>query len=233
MLRTSDQFIDDIRSDLADRPDIGEGGRERDTLWSDADLLRYLNSAAARLASDTLGLRKQFTIQVTAGTALLPFPYWQVLDFITAGFNSPAFGSSTYNLTQFDMNEGICRDDYGVMINVQPDYNTTGNPRYFTRDVDGTFMRLYPIPMVDGVFTALAYVLPTPIQAGMPVPFQAQQDWDLLLMWAKNMAYRKHDADTLDLDRADAFRAEYNSTVIDRRSEIDRIARDGGIIRPS
>lgn len=233
MIRTADQFLEDFRSDLGDRADVDDAGQPRDTLWSDADLLRYLNSAAARLASDTLALRKTFSIPVEAGNPLLPFPYWRVIEFITAGFNSPMYGTQTYDLRQYDMDEGIWRDDYGVQIQIQPDYNTTGTPRHYTRDTDGNFMRLYPIPQVAGVFTAIAYVLPSPIQAGMPVPFQAQQDWDLLLLWAKNLAYRKQDADVLDLTRADAFRSEYLVTVVDRRCEIDRIMRNGGIIRPS
>lgn len=230
--RTTTDFIKDLRRDLADAADVDDDGQPRDTLWSDDDLLSYLNSAAERLASDTLGLRKGFTFQVEAGNPRIPLPASKILDIYSAGWNVPDFGTKIHDLKWFDLGDSILTDDYGQILRVQPDYNTTGNPRYFTRDFEDDTLRLYPIPAVAGVMTVFAYVVPDQLFAGSVVPFRSNKDWDLLLLWAKNLAYRKQDADTVDLTRADAYRSEYLSTVLDRRSELDRITRDGGIMKP-
>lgn len=232
MLRTTTDFLDDLRSDLADRPDVDDSGNARDTLWSDGDLLRYLNSAAARLATDTLGLRRRFEIPTSSLQPLYKFPYWQIIDIIQASFATPAIGGGDRDLTKFDIDEGIPYDDYGVQYFRTPDFTTVGVPRAYTRDWDDTFLRLFPIPQVDGVLTVHAYIVPDQIQDGMPIPFQAQEDWDLLLIWAKKLAYAKQDADVLDLTRSQAFDREYKLMMPDRRSSIDATRRNNAILRP-
>lgn len=226
------QLTEDFRSDVFDRPDFDENGVARDALWSDAEILRYINSACARLASDTLALRRRFEITVAAGVATVRFPYDEILDALTVSFVVPGLGRRR-DLRMFDIDEGICGDDYGHRIYTTPDLDAVGTPTHFTRDYDNRYMRLWPVPQLPGVLHAHAIVLPQPLQAGMPLPFAARQDLDLLLMWMKKLAYAKQDADTLDLDRSIEFEREYMRFMPDRRSEIDRIRRDGGIVRPS
>lgn len=231
MIRTTDHFIADLRSDLADQPDTEAGG-EFDTLWSNRDLLRYLNSAAARLASDTLALSRRFIFKVTARQPTYRFPFWQILDVHRATYTTPALGGGYIDIKQFDINDGYWTDDYGVQVQRSLDLTLEGTPRGFSRDFEPDQLRLYPMPHMDGDVEIYATVLPDILFAGMPVPFQAQQDWDLLLMWAKKMAYEKQDADTLDLSRAKAFESEYLRFMPDRRSEIDRIRRNNAILKP-
>lgn len=233
MSRLVENFITDLRSDLADRADVDDEGQKRDTLWCDEDLLRYLNSAAARLASDTLALRHRFVIDTTVGGATYAFPYWRIIEILTASWYSPVYGRAGRKLRQFDIDGDIEREDYGEMIHVSPDLSTGGTPGWFTRDWDNAFMRLYPVPQEAGTLEVHAIVLPADLYPGMALPFQARQDYDLLLMWAKHMAYAKQDADTLDLTRSDSFKRQYDIAVRDRCSEIDRIRRDGGIMRPN
>lgn len=230
MAYTIDQLVLDIRSDLFDRPDVDDMGVARDTLWSDEDLLRYYDSAASRVASDTLGLRKLFTIAVTIGDPLVRLPMDEVLDILAAKFDSPVLGSRAYDLGVFNINEGIVSDDYGMVFLASPDLTRTGRPSHISRDYDNTRARLYPIPGASGVLSVWAIVVPPPIYPGMPIPFNSPKDRDLILMWMKKLAYEKQDADTLDLTRAQNFEAEYKRTVQDRASEIDRTRRDGGII---
>lgn len=232
MIYTVDQIIEDFRSDVFDRPDTDDAGNARDTLWSDEDALRYLNSAAARLASDTLALRRRFELAVDANQPLVRFPYTEILDDLVVSFSIPGLGRRR-SLREFDIDQGIVRDDYGVQIYEPVDLDATGTPSHFTRDYDNQFMRLWPVPTIAGTLSAHAYVLPQEMVMGMPLPFSAMQDRDLLLMWMKKMAYAKQDADTLDLQRSKDFEAEYARTVLNRRSEIDRIRRDGGVMRPS
>lgn len=232
MLATVDQLVDEFRSDVFDRPDVDDAGVARDMLWSDADVLRYLNSAAARWASDTLALRRRFAIAVVLGAPLVRFPYSEILDDLSVSFSVPGFGRMR-RLHKFDIDEGIKRDDYGVQIYESPDLDATGMPTHFTRDYDNKYMRLFPIPYVAGTLNAHAIALPSELYPGMPLPMEARQDLDLLLMWMKKLAYAKQDADTLDLDRSEKFEAEYKRFMPDRKSEIDRTRRNGGIMYPS
>lgn len=232
MIYTVDQLTADFRSDVFDRVDVDDQGAARDALWSDDDILRYINSACARLASDTLALRRRFELPVVAGNPLVRFPYDEILDALSVSFVVPGLGQRRA-LRQFDIDEGICKDDYGQRLYAYPDLDAVGMPTHFTRDYDNRFMRLWSVPHVPGVLHAQAIVLPQQLFAGMPLPFSARQDLDLLLLWMKKLAYAKHDADVLDLSRAEAFEAEYKRTVLDRRSEIDRTRRDGAIVRPT
>ena len=232
MIYTVDQLIEDFRSDVYDRADFDDQNVARDALWSDTDVVRYINSACARLASDTLALRRRYEFPVAAGNPLVRFPYDEILDALTVSFVVPGAGRRR-DLRQFDIDEGICKDDYGQQFYTHPDLDAVGMPTHFTRDYDNRFMRLWSVPHLPGVLHAQAIVLPQPVYVGMPLPFTARQDLDLLLMWMKKLAYAKQDADTLDLARSEAFEAEYRRYMPDRRSEIDRVRRAGGIVRPT
>lgn len=230
MIITVEQAIEALRSDLFDRADLDDDGNARDTLWSDTDLLRYFNSACARWASDTLALRRRFEFQVAADQALVRFPYSEILDDLAVTFSVPALGRRRV-LNKFDLDEPMWRSDYGIQVEEQFDIERVGTPTHYTRDYDNQFMRLYPIPTMAGVLSASAIVLPSQLYAGMPLPVNTMQDFDLVMLWSKKMAYAKQDADTLDLERSKAFEAEYNAYVLNRRSEIDRTRRDAGVMR--
>lgn len=232
MIYTVDQLIADLRSDLYDVPDSDDDGNERDALWSSEDLLRYINSAAARWASDTLALRRRLVFDTTPNSPLVRVPYDEIIEVLAVSFTMLNAGR-TRRLVEFGIDTGFCLDDYGSTSAAVPDLDATGVPTHFSRDHDDRFMRLWRVPWDAGVLAIDAYVLPQQIMRGMPLPFTAMQDRDLVLMWAKKMAYEKQDADTLDLSRAKEFEAQYRAYMPDRKSEIDRIRRDGGIVRPA
>lgn len=232
MIRTVDQLIEDFRSDVFDRADLDDAGNQRDTLWSNTDILRYMNSAATRLASDTLALRERFEYTIDAENPLVFFPFERMLDVLSIKFSLNGFGSYRRNLIKFDIDEGVIREDYGVSIISTPDLEAQGSPTHYTRDYDNRFLRLYPVPYMAGTLVVHAIVLPAELFIGMPLPFTSPQDFDLLLMWMKKMAYAKQDADTLDLDRSLAFERDYRLYMPDRKSEIDRVRRDTGLVEP-
>ena len=230
MLVTVEEFIEAFRSDVYDRADIDDDGNARDTLWSDADILRYLNKAAARWASDTLALRRRFVLNFAADQPTAAFPYDLILDELAMSFSVPGLGRRR-SLTQFDMDEGLWQDDYGVRVMVEPDLEASGMPTHYTRDYDDRFVRLYPIPHIAGVLEAQAIVLPQQLYAGMPLPASNQLDLDLIMMWVKKEAYAKQDADTFDLARSQAFEAEYMRYMPIRKAEIDRNRRNNGMMK--
>lgn len=226
-----DQLIEDFRSDVADRADIDDTGTPRDTLWSDADILRYANHAVARLAADTIAIRKNFTLTLEAGKANYRTPY-VLKEIVRARMTYPSTGTTGRKLPIFDLDDGCIDDDYGLYYFTLEDLETkTGQPRGITRDYDPAFIRVYPTPDAAGSININASVEPQELYLGMPLPFESFDDRHLLQLWMKNLAYRKQDADVLDLTRADAYRTEYIATVKVRAAEIDRDTRDGGVIR--
>lgn len=232
MLYTSDQIIEDFRSDVADRADKDDSGNPRDTLWSESDVLRYLNSALARWASDTLALRRIFTIDMLANTPTVRFPWSEVIDIVSVGFKIPSYGID-HELTEFNLHQGWVTDDYGIAITRSFDVNLVGPPRGYTRDYDDANLRVWPVHPAAGVLTVNAFVMPAPIYVNMPLPnAMGRKDIDLVLQWMKYMAYRKQDADVLDLSRSDGFKSDYDRDIADRKSEIDRSRRDNGIMKP-
>lgn len=232
MIRTVDQLIADFRRDVFDHGTVDEDSDVVvDYLWSDDDVLRYINQACAQLASDTLALRRRFTLSVASGQALVRFPYDEIIDGLQVSFAVPGVGRRRV-LHQFNMEEGIYVDDYGLEIYAIPDYDAVGFPTHYSRDFDNSFLRLWRVPDVAGTLEAYAIVLPSELYPGMPLPFSAMQDLHLLMLWIKHLAYAKQDADTLDLQRSNDFAAQYRAMALDRRSEIDRIRRDGGVMRP-
>lgn len=231
MVYTVNKLIEDVRSDLFDKPDIDEDGVERDALWSYDDLLRYYNEAAAQLASDLLSLRRRFVVDVPVGQATVRFPFDQILDDLQVTFSVPGFGRRR-SLTKFDVEQGIAVDDYGLQVYTVPDLDAVGMPTHFSRDYEDGFMRLWRVPHVAGRLEAVAIASPPIAYGNVPLPFQHPKDRALLLMWMKKLAYEKHDADTLDLERARDFESQYKEGVRVRRPEIDRTRRNNAIMRP-
>lgn len=231
-MHTTDSLEETFRSDVFDKADVDAGGNSRDTLWSSAEVLRYINAAADRVARDTLGLYRRFEFEVAAEDPLIPCRTDTILDIVAADFVMPAV-SSTRALEAFDVHQGIWRDDYGAQIVRRPDLNSVGQPTHFARDSDPRFLRIYPAPLYAGTLTMLACITPQELHPGMPLPFQARADIELMLQWMKQLAYRKQDADVQDLTRADSYLRDYNRDMPSRRAEIDRILRPwGGTIRP-
>lgn len=232
MVHTVTTITDDARRDLFDTGTRDDNGELRDVLWADSDFLSYTNSACARLASDTLALRRRFALDVAAGNPLVRFPYDQVLDILQVSYIVPGLGTRRA-LRHFDPYVGVPGDDYGAQTYFQPDLGAGGMPGFYTRDVDDMYLRMWKVPHMAGTLDVVAIALPAELYAGMPLPFQARADIDLLLLWIKHLAYAKHDADTLDLARSNEFAAQYRDAVVRRKYEIDRVRRDGGVVRPS
>lgn len=232
MVPTVHTLIDDLRSDLYDKVECGEDGSPRDTLWSYEDLLRYYNEAAAQLASDLLSLRRRFVVEVPPGQATVRFPFDQILDELQVSFTVPGYGRRRH-LRQFDVETGLCVDDYGLQTATVPDLEAIGFPSHFSRDYEDGYMRLWRVPNTGGRLEVVAIASPQPALGNVPLPFTHPKDRALLLLWMKKLAYAKHDADTLDLDRSITFGREYHEAVVRRRLEIDRLRRDNGIMRPA
>lgn len=228
---TVDDLIADFRSDVYDREDVDAAGNPRDTLWSPADVLRYANFAQSQWAVDTLYVRRNLTLAVTAGKASY-YTGADLIEVVRATFaTSPS--ERGRKLAVFNLGDGALEDDYGTLFYTDLDLeHRQGVPRGVTLDHTPNCVRLYPIPATDGFLSLNITIYPPQLQLGMPLPSQNTRDIYLLLLWMKHLAYRKQDADVLDLSRADAYRNEYQNEMIERKYELDRERRNGGVITP-
>ena len=230
---TVDQLIEDFRSDVYDRADVDGSGNRRDTLWSAEDVLRYANMALAQWGHDTLFVRRNIRMNVTPGKAAY-YCGQDIIEINRAAFTvGPNPAARPRKLTVFNLEDASFDDDYGTVFLSSFDIlNRQGTPRGVTQDYDPSNLRLYPIPTEVGFLDVNLTVYPAEVQYGMVLPSSNRRDLHLLLLWMKHLAYRKQDADVLDLTRADAFYAEYRVAVIDRKYELDRERRNGGVMSP-
>lgn len=225
-----DDLIADFRSDVYDRADVDAAGTPRDTLWSPEDVLRYLNHAAYQWAHDTEYLRLNLTLTVTAGKNRY-YVGREIIDIVEASY-APDANSRPQRLGYYNMDTGVLRDDYGIQYLAVSDLEFgTGRPRAISLDYDPTYLRLFSTPVEGGLLRLNLVVYPAPLQYGMPLPSSNPRDRAMLLAWMKYMAYQKQDADVQDLDRANSYRGEYAEMLVERKYELDRVRRDGGVIQ--
>lgn len=235
MITLVEDFIAELRSDLFDRGDTDDTGALVDILWSDEELLRYINDAASQWAADTLAYRRMFSVTLEASQPRYKAAY-DVIEFVRIDLLED--GKFKRVLHPFNLDEGRIEDDYGVRYVSPYDLvNDVGTPRGVTLDRAPGYFYVYPAPVTVATLPALttldinAVVYPRRMFEGMPLPSENRQDLHLMKLWAKKLAYEKQDADSLDLDRAKAFENEYYGKVPTRKHEYDRAVRGGGVVR--
>ena len=228
MLFTADDVYARFRRDVDDPLEGTDEVPDSENLWSDVDIYYYMNVATERVAAKTRSLFKTRTFPITAGDPYVALPQGQRLLDVR---DVRSLGNRRV-LTEFNINEAVVRDDYGVLYMDSPMWNTsTGVPFMFTLNYAPNKMRLYPIPQADDVIEVTASLLPFEMSKGMPMPFSEYEDIELVLLWMKSMAYSKHDADAQDLARANDYEAQFNTRALTRQGEQNRRQRAPGNVR--
>lgn len=227
---TTDEMVTLFRQDVDDL--LSDDGTDTDRLWKTAECYRYLTMACDALARRTKELHSIVTVDVVAGTALYRLPP-KVLHVREAFLLT-----SEQELTIASANRGGAArsEDYGNRIG-NGDWRFAGNgtPTTFMLDYNAKQMRLVPTPVIDETLELQCSVtIATPMQEGMLLPFTEVEAQRLLLAYMKGQAYRKQDAETQDLQRAQGFELEYESGVsardpeiFNRRNGIQTVAMDG------
>lgn len=212
-----------LRSDLADREEGIPGESDADSLWSNEDVLRYLNAAASVTASRTRSLFGTFLCRAVANDPYLNLHkcIGRVLE-IQRMYHSLA--DRLLVEASFTDNQ-LMTCDYGVQ-RLDVDWeNDQGAPEYYLREYQPGKIRLYKIPQETSDVLLTASYVPGAVGEEAEFPFDEEEDIHLVLCWAKKLAYEKQDADTVDLDRAQAFESEFEVRIVERESEKRRIRR--------
>lgn len=228
---TTDWLSDRFRSDVVD-PLVGTDDGvtpDSESLWKIADVFDYMTHAADAVARGTLQLYKTVVLPVVAGENQITMPasvlYAQGDGWLVTGRRYVRESNAQ------ELLRGIPVCDYGQWIS-GGGLEATGTPARYARDMRRKSIVLAPTPTEnDSLRIECVVTVATPMLCGMPLPFTELPDILLMLKYMKYMAYRKQDADTLDLGRSDDFKAEFDRDVVLREVEIRRQRRAPSSIR--
>jgi hypothetical protein len=217
---TTDELLLLFRQDVDDVLSIGDED-DSDRLWKDVEVYRYMTAACDAVAKGTDGLYKILQLPVVAGEDTISLPR-HVLNIREA-----KLVTADVPVTQRNANEirydNYPRDDYGVCVR---------GPT-FMRDYERKAIVLNPEPTDDDTLELQCTVtLSVALGENMLLPFLDMEDQQLILAYMKAQAYRKQDAETVNLRRAQVFENEYRNGVIARKYALMRYRRMPGTVRP-
>jgi hypothetical protein len=211
-----------FRSDVNDplrgpvsKPDV-------DALWKIEDVEYYMSVAASKVGREGEQLFNTITLAMTAFEPTVTLPK----NSLYMGDIRRAYLQTTRReLTETNIeNLKNYRRDYGEIVGSGGWEIMKGYPRWFIRNYYPGQLRLVPIPAISDTLELTAMFVPR-LQDGMPLPFEDPIDIELMLTWMKVMAYRKHDVDTFDEDRALKLEEQFRRDIVNRNSEARRIRR--------
>lgn len=209
---TTDELARLFRTDVDDILQATCG--DEDCLWKEVDVYRYMTQGADAVLRIVAARKRFFEVPYAAAVTQLRIP---------AGIQH-IIGAKLANGTAL----GII--DATDLFN--SNFVETGTPTHFFWEPDARFVRLHPIPSEAGTLGLYAQAgLSSPLVAGLPVPLNEIADQALVLMFMKARAYEKHDAETLDLDRAREFQAQFNDAVSDREVELRKFREEPPCVR--
>lgn len=226
---TTDDLAKIFRAEVGDSITDLEG-RDEDRLWKNWEVYSYMTEAVSTVMSRTDTRQKMIDLPVIKGQRDVRCPSY------IEEIRSICRVSDGRNLTQLNANSysfGV-HDDYGLHLRGYSELNSSaqGQPDVFVRDYVAGFLRLVSIPAKDDIIRVQCVVkLSVPLDCGMPLPISDVEDQRLALEYMKARAYRKHDAETEDLTRANAAERWFEVKVEERKSHLRNIRRSPGTVR--
>lgn len=201
---TADDFVNILRTELADQKTSAERG-DGDCLWKDPEMYQYATEAVDRLVSDAKLTQLVVRLPYTAGVPLLRLPgYISEVRFVYD--ESDGREIRPQNVEDYQRG-GIMPDLFG---------GTTAGIRYYVMDAEPGMIRIAPVPAADGaILVHVSASLKFPLAAGIPLPKLSADEIRCALFLAKSLAYQKHDAETLDLEKAEYYEQKYVRMVND------------------
>lgn len=226
---TPRDVLEKFRLEVDDAQIPGDGIEpDQDSLWKDAEIYGYMDEAQALLARRAFLLTGNLTANVVAGDPLVALPG----SLVKA--RRVKLQGQRQALALPNMNElaGAVRDDYGS-AGVDDWESVTGVPRAAIADHTPDSLRLFPIPTEDGVLEINAFVEPEEVICGQTaeLALTRREHIRAMLLWMKKLAYEKHDADAMDLQRARGYELQFENTVAYLKSEHRRRTRRPGTVR--
>jgi hypothetical protein len=201
-------------------------------LWSDDDLLQYLDEAQDAFARTTELFTDNTTtsitrVTVTAGEAFVALSP-KIHRIRDAWLQTERASIQPANLNELD--DLFCSDDYGVVQRGQW-RTSTGTPYYIVTDIERDKGRLVPIPVADDTLELSVVRLPLKsVVENNGLELAAPKHQRAVVLYAKGLAYDTADADTQNGTLAAKFMGEGLGLFLDIRDETKRLRRRPGVV---
>lgn len=209
-------------------PGLDEGEvPDEDSLWKENELLGYLDEAQAEVARITFALSARAALEVTGGDPYVELP----ADYQEPRRARMIESRTTLRIRNTDELSMEVVNDYGVQgLGDWESYE--GRPTIAVFDDRDGYLRLVGIPPTDDTLELLYYRRPRPLERmSSELELRDRKFKRAFLHWMKHLAYRKQDADALDLQRADMFEVEFGKEMARLYGEIRRGKRRAGTVR--
>ncbi len=205
-------------------------GRDDDRLWKNWELYGYMTEAVNEVMSRTDTRQKVIELPIIKGQRDVRCPSY------STEIRSITRVADGYHVDQRNANARVfgIHDDYGLQARGYSELNgtATGRADVFVRDYIPGFLRLVSIPAENDVLRVQCVVkLSVPLDCGMPLPIADIEDQRLALEYMKARAYRKHDAETEDLVRAQSAERWFEAKVKERAAKLRNNRRKPGVVR--
>jgi len=228
MAITATTLRDRFRRDVDD--ELPSAADDSAALFSNDDVLDYLNEALARFVHDTRYLNDVLQLTVVANDRRVKLPD----RFISVRGDQAylkTYGTYITENSFIGMQETV-EDDYGSSITGGAlGASEEGRPRYFSLDFEEDYLYLFPIPDADDTLELEAYVEAKWLDSiDSRLPISNPRHAMMLLDGMKELAYNKLDAETFDADLSARFGARFQRNIIAAAGERQRRRRKPGPI---
>ena len=227
---TPRKLVEDFRREVDDPLIPGEAAPDapdRDSLWKSGEILGYINEAQREVARHTWLLRGSVTLDVVADDPLVEAPEDLMVPRRARLLQSRVV-LGVRNLNEMSMDH---LEDYGRQ-GLSTWEEARGRPRFVCFDDAADEIRLVPEPTEDDTLELKYFRWPAEVQRETGTLDVRRPEYKrALLCWMKHLAYRKQDADALDLQRSDMFERDFEMEISKVYGEVRRRTRRAGNVR--
>jgi len=198
--------VDDVLPDAAD---------DSAALWTDAEILVYLNEALLRFVHGTRYFVGRVELAVIADEPSVPLPHTVIEIRDEVGYLQTR-GAEVREMAYSEFNSAVS-DDYGFAVTGGRSPFTTqasGRPRYFSTDIDANELLLFPPSDADDTLVLSAYVEAEELGGfDDALPIQNPRHAYMLLDGMKMLAYGKQDAEVYDPAQEARYRTNFEASI--------------------
>lgn len=199
--------VDDVLLDPSD---------DSAALWTDEDILYYMNEALSRFVHDTLYLTETIELTVVADDAVVTLPERVISIRDDRGYLVER--KQEIRDVAYSQASGGFTDDYGYSISgarLDPLADMpSGRPRAYSADIDSHELRLFPPSDTDDTLRVNVYVEAAELEDfDAELPIKNPRHARMLLNGMKALAYEKQDAEVYDPKQANRFELQFAADI--------------------
>ena len=227
MAFTNDQLLEFFRRDMDDEVEP--------QLWSDDNILDYLDEAQAEFCELVDVLAADITIAYTATDVATAGGYVDIPHEITRVRSAELLGVRKYlilaNQEEFEDNpQRFVDNDYGLDARNSEWKDDTGEPRALITDMVSKQVRLYPIPTTDDTISMRVFRKATtsPLD-GDDLEVTDNQHLRAILIKARSLAFLKQDSETYEPQESEKLEQIFLRRVAEFSQRVRRSRRRSNV----